>query len=462
MKRIGFYFCAALFLSIFSFSISYAADPGCNGDPTKQVMEQSADGAKKKKWKKAVEAIDTAAAVTREAAESTSEKAASRQEDKKEGNGNSAAQNNKNTVTRGSGTAMTGRSGMGGGMNIGGKGRQGGMFFPGGNFRGGSSQQPGTGGGSTTGQPAGGDSSATQDPSGSDTTEPSGSGTTTTEEPTESSDLNELIEQYTSATDEDTARQALSDIVDLIESDSSLEEAFIDYFGLSGTALEIWETYSVLVIDSDGGTAFSEAQLSGISDVLASLPEDDVAVINVITTTTASEGSSDSLLGFTYTDTDNATVVINTSSSYFSDSSDGLQTFASTLCHEIGHRVQFALSSEDSAEFTALHEASGNDAQNYASTYGMTEYSSDDPGYEDFATMYEAWCTDSETLIARAESQAASGSSVLLEKVKFMAELFSHTGSDGNTYTYIYTIGSDGTITRTEVLLGSDGLPVIS
>jgi len=456
MKRKVFCFPAVLLFLILNLPISYAGDSGRNGDPTKQVMEQSAEGAHKKKWKKTNETLKTAVSADREAPQTVTENVSSKEE--KKDKGISAAQNNRNTSARDNGMAATGGRGMGmgGGMGIGGiggRGRPGGRFFPGGGFGGGQIQQPGgTSGGRGIEEPVTGGGS-TQDPTGGDAT--------TTAEPTESSDLNEFINEYSDAADQETARAALSDIVDLVKSDSSLEEVFIDYFNLSGEALEIWETYGVLVVDSSSGNDFTDAQLSEISEVLSSLPADDVAQINVITTTTASEGSNDSLLGFTYSDTDNGTVVINTSSSYISGSSDAMQTFASTLSHEIGHRVQYALSSEDSAEFTALHEASGNDVQNYASAYGMTEYSLEDPGYEDFATMYETWCTDSEMLISRAESQAESGSSVLLEKVKFMAKLFAHTGSDGSTYTYVYATDSGGNVTRAEVLLGNDGLPVM-
>ncbi|MFA5320461.1 MAG: hypothetical protein WC418_04690 [Candidatus Omnitrophota bacterium] len=461
MKKRTLWLLSALVLVSLGFSMSYAGDPGENGDPTKEVMDQSSDGLKKA-WKKASAAIDPNTAASQEAADKVGKtQESSKQKDQQDKQDNSAGQHNNGGGTRGNGMAMSGGQsmGMGGGMSMGGmgmgggRGMRGGMFFPGGGmggYGGGSNRQPGTGGG---------DSTTTQEPTGGDTT---GGDDTTTAEPTESAELNTLIEKYTSATDQETARAALSDIVELVKSDSSLEEAFIDYFNLTGTALEIWDTYNVLVTNSESGTDFTQTQLSEIAEVLASLPSEDVALISVVTTTTASEGSSDSLLGFTYTDTDNGTVVINTSSSYISTASDGLQTFAGTLSHEIGHRVQYSLSATDSAAFTALHEASGTDVENYASSYGMTEYSSSDPGYEDFATMYEAWCTDSETLIARAESQAASGSTILLEKVEFMAKLFAHTGSDGNTYTYIYTTDSSGNVSRTEVLLGSDGLPVTS
>jgi len=460
MKKRSLWLVLALVLISFGFSLSYAGDPGENGDPTKEIMDQSADGLKKT-WKKANAAIDPNTAASQEAADKAGKtQESSKQKDQQDKQENSAGQHNNGGGTRGNGMAMAGGQsmGLGGGMSMGGmgmgggRGMRGGMFFPGGGmggYGGGPNRQPGTGGGDTT----------TQEPTGGDDT---GGDDTTTAEPTESAELNTLIEAYTSATDQETARAALSDIVALVKSNSSLEEAFIDYFNLTGTALEIWDTYNVLVTNSESGTDFTQTQLSEIAEVLASLPSDDVALISVVTTTTASEGSTDTLLGFTYTDTDNGTVVINTSSSYISTASDGLQTFAGTLSHEIGHRVQYALSATDSAAFTALHEASGTDVENYASSYGMTEYSSDDPGYEDFATMYEAWCTDSETLIARAESQAASGSTILLEKVEFMAKLFAHTGSDGNTYTYIYTTDSSGNVSRTEVLLGSDGLPVTS
>ncbi|MFA5362375.1 MAG: hypothetical protein WC335_03890 [Candidatus Omnitrophota bacterium] len=66
---------------------------------------------------------------------------------------------------------------------------------------------------------------------------------------------------------------------------------------LEGTALEIWNDFDVLVVSSEKGTEFSEAQLEEIYSVLEALPEENVALLSAITTTAASEDSDDSLLG---------------------------------------------------------------------------------------------------------------------------------------------------------------------
>ena len=53
----------------------------------------------------------------------------------------------------------------------------------------------------------------------------------------------------------------------------------------------------MLVVSSEKGTEFSEAQLEEIYSVLEALPEENVALLSAITTTAASEDSDDSLLG---------------------------------------------------------------------------------------------------------------------------------------------------------------------
>lgn len=71
---------------------------------------------------------------------------------------------------------------------------------------------------------------------------------------------------------------------------------------------------------------------------------------------------------------------------------------------------------------------------------------------------------DIPNILARAKARAEDEdpiNDVLLEKVKFMAQLFAHEGEDGKMYTYIYKVEDDGTIKRAEVELGKDGLPVI-
>lgn len=271
--------------------------------------------------------------------------------------------------------------------------------------------------------------------------------------------LNILIAAYRTSVDQNAARAALNDIVNFAKANPGLKEIVGQKLHLDPTSAKIWNEFDILVISTRGGKEFTGGQLNEIYSVLNSLPKEAVKSVNVITTALASEASN-TLLGFTYADADYDVIVLNTRSTYFYGAR-GLYTFAQTLTHEAGHRVQLALSPEQQKEFYDLHLASGDNVLNYARSYGMKDYGAGDIGYEDFATMYEAWCSDSAGILARARAQAAQGLPLLLEKVKFILKLFAHSGADGKLYTYVYQLNANGFIYRREVLLGSDGLPVL-
>jgi hypothetical protein len=124
--------------------------------------------------------------------------------------------------------------------------------------------------------------------------------------------------------------------------------------------------------------------------------------------------------------------------------------YISTIYHEIGHIVDFySLLPEEKKLFDELH-ARSKLLEDYASLYGSNNR------LEDFTTMVEAYTSDTRALLER-----VGYSSVLREKFKFMVNLFSQWIKDERV-AYIYKVEADGTIIRTEVGIGSDGLPVLT
>jgi hypothetical protein len=131
---------------------------------------------------------------------------------------------------------------------------------------------------------------------------------------------------------------------------------------------------------------------------------------------------------------------------------------ARVFFHEVGHHIQFAHFTEArQALWTELNQRSGEDRDNYARLYGRTNQ------FEDFATMFEAYTDSTEKILQTAQATHARGKPILLEKVRFVAELFRHERA-GSARTFIYKTESlfgEVKILRASVLLESNGLPQI-
>lgn len=109
----------------------------------------------------------------------------------------------------------------------------------------------------------------------------------------------------------------------------------------------------------------------------------------------------------------------------------GRSRFISTLYHEIGHLIYYRyLPSQEREEFLGLYNQSQNekDFAPYYPYYGMNS------SREDFATLFKAYCMDTEALL-----EQVSESRLLGEKVEFVSRLFPD---------YQYKVKSNGAITR--------------
>lgn len=128
--------------------------------------------------------------------------------------------------------------------------------------------------------------------------------------------------------------------------------------------------------------------------------------------------------------------------------------YVSAIYHEIGHVVyDFSLLPEEKKLFDELHAQSEVLEDYAASPYRLNVLSRHT---EDFATTFESYTTDTKSLLERAEYNP-----ILKGKAKFMVNLFSHFVEDERV-TYIYKKGDGGTIVRTEVKVGNDGLPFLA
>ncbi|MFH1867358.1 MAG: hypothetical protein ABH843_00175, partial [Candidatus Omnitrophota bacterium] len=216
------------------------------------------------------------------------------------------------------------------------------------------------------------------------------------------------------------------------------------------------------------GEGFDEIELTLINEVMGSMPADlltQLRQINFI--------ADDQRKETTIATADN-TGVIN----FFNNLKDLVRRFAvqaanlleaarravsvwvKTLFHEIAHIFDLGKDGDynqlQRATFQQLSGISGEDLRNYASIYGMTD------ALEDFATVFEAWCEDSAALVSRGLANIdEAGRGILLEKALVAADILSHQGADGREYTYIFVLGDNGDVTRTEVAIERDANNVI-
>lgn len=139
------------------------------------------------------------------------------------------------------------------------------------------------------------------------------------------------------------------------------------------------------------------------------------------------------------------------------------RTLAFVFLHELGHAVQDRfVSRELNARWRELHRRSGDDPDHFVSDYAQTNQA------EDFAETFAHYVEDTLELLRIARERAARNKTLLLEKVKFMTELFRIARADGSLSAFIYQvhIKSDDekarlTLRRAEVELDSDALPKI-
>jgi len=139
------------------------------------------------------------------------------------------------------------------------------------------------------------------------------------------------------------------------------------------------------------------------------------------------------------------------------------RTLSFVFIHEMGHAVQDRfVTGAQNARWRELYRRSGRDLDNFVSDYARTN------DHEDFAETFATYIDDALGLLQIARERAAKGKPLLLEKVKFMAELFRQIGSDNSVFTLVYQVRMKTDDERTRLLarrlsvsFDSDGLPVL-
>jgi parallel beta-helix repeat protein len=139
------------------------------------------------------------------------------------------------------------------------------------------------------------------------------------------------------------------------------------------------------------------------------------------------------------------------------------RTLSFVFIHEMGHAVQDRfVTGAQNARWRELFRRSGRDLDNFVSDYARTN------DHEDFAETFATYIDDALGLLQIARERAARGKPILLEKVKFMAELFKQIGPNDSVLTLVYQVRMKTDDERTRLLVrrvlvsfDSDGLPVL-
>jgi len=224
-----------------------------------------------------------------------------------------------------------------------------------------------------------------------------------------------------------------------------LKAAISFSLGLNETQKKIWNEFGILAVDSEE-RSFSKTELNTLYNILSVLPADVRCGIKVFLSTTPKKGYNAFMEA-----TPPGVIWI-----HFDDKKFGKDNYIKAILHEIGHEIDFhSLPADLKQLFTLLNINSGNNRDNYVSDYAMTNRN------EDFAETFAFYMRDTAAAIEQAGNLSGGKRNILMKKLKVISKLFSFTGKDGKTYTYIFKLNNDGTLTKSKVRLGQNGLPVL-
>ena len=215
-----------------------------------------------------------------------------------------------------------------------------------------------------------------------------------------------------------------------------------------GSCKDISDEFGILLKNADDAPPFSEAQCAVLYSSLRAMPAEIRRTVSSIT-----NNPPDEQVAGTYTGLGR----INLFGPMLR------RTLSFVFIHEMGHAVQdrFVTSSQN-ARWRELFRRSGKDLDNFVSDYARTN------DHEDFAETFATYVDDALGLLRLARERAARGKPILLEKVKFMAELFKQLGPGDSISTLVYQVRLKTDDERTRLLVrrvfvsfDSEGLPIL-
>lgn len=229
---------------------------------------------------------------------------------------------------------------------------------------------------------------------------------------------------------------------------SALVNAQISVSTRVGSCKDITDEFGILLDNADDAPPFSEPQCAVLYSALRAMPVEIRRTVRSIT-----NNPPDEQVAGTYTGLGR----INLFGPMLR------RTLSFVFIHEMGHAVQdLFVTSSQNARWRELYRRSGKDLDNFVSDYARTN------DHEDFAETFATYVDDALKLLQIARERAARGKSILLEKVKFMAELFKQIGPSDSISTLVYQVRLKTDDERTRLLVrrisvsfDSEGLPIL-
>ncbi len=216
----------------------------------------------------------------------------------------------------------------------------------------------------------------------------------------------------------------------------------------SGSCQDVQDEFGILLDNSGGAPPFSEPQCHILYSSLRAMPTEVRRTVTSITNNPPDDRVAGTYIG-------------NGQINLFGPMLR--RTLSFVFIHEMGHAVQdLFVNSSQNARWRELHRRSGRDLDNYVSDYARTN------DHEDFAETFATYIDDTLGLLHIARERAAKGKPILLEKVKFMAELFRQFDSESSISTLVYQVRMKTDDERTRLLVrrvlvsfDSEGLPLL-
>ena len=230
----------------------------------------------------------------------------------------------------------------------------------------------------------------------------------------------------------------------LVGEDEGLKSIVAESLNISGKALAIWNDFGVIVINELG---VREAELTITWNTLAVLPE------WIISPTKALVFTRDFPELWRAAEAWGGFIKLKK-----------IKQYSRVLTHEMGHEVDFIgrynpdIPFPTDFDFEDFYDASGDNIENFAMEYGMTNH------FEDFATIFSWYVEDTLDILSLTKQRAEDGdptNDVFVAKIEYMTQLFSFQGEDGKMYTHIFHFSGNGTRELSKVEMGNDGLPLI-
>jgi hypothetical protein len=247
--------------------------------------------------------------------------------------------------------------------------------------------------------------------------------------------------------------QTWMNLRDMITLNQSVKEEIAETIGLNGRYLDIWDEFSVLVIDNNG---FDSRQLEVIYNLLSKIPK-SLHELGSITCNDLLGNTGERYLWF------NTKMSVNIfdikvgawQENGFPDDVEPMYSdvFTLVLAHEVNHAVDAHLTTDKDFRIRKadLIRRAGNNSMNYLRSMFENDFFIKYP-QEFFASISNQWFSNTSRTLELALARFKKGYSEPINQFLFFADAYSLKSNE----TLFYTLGTQGNIEREVVPITRD------